>query len=231
MRILPASDSSLLVEFGNSLDRQFHRRVLALFHVLMAESDPRIRNLHPAYSSLLVDFDPLQLSHAELAERIRSAVNPPGATSPAELQTPHRYSARTITVPVCYEPAFGPDLEDVATHHGISQDDLIRLHTSPTYLVYFLGFSPGFAYLGGLDPKLATPRLATPRQHVAAGAVGIAGEQTGVYPVDSAGGWRLIGRTPLRLFDSAAAQPSLMRPGDHVRFRAISRAEFENTIG
>ena len=137
--------------------------------------------------------------------------------------------ARTVTIPVCYEADLGPDLADVAALDSISVDDVIRLHTSATYLVYFLGFSPGFAYLGGLDEKLRTPRLATPRKHVVAGSVGIAGEQTGVYPIDSAGGWRLLGRTPLRMFDPIADPPSRLQPGDHVRFTAISRSEFEHT--
>lgn len=219
MRIIPASDSSLLVEFGTAIAPEFHERVLALFRALSAENDARIRNLHPAYASLLIDFDPLLLKHDELIVRLNELIE----SAPTAQQT----QARTVTIPVCYDSEFGPDLSDVAAHNGISVDEVVRLHTSSTYLVYFLGFSPGFAYLGGLDAKLRTPRLATPRKYVAAGSVGIAGEQTGVYPIDSAGGWRLIGRTSLRMFDPDAEQPSLLQPGDHVRFRAISRAEFE----
>jgi len=221
MRIIPASDSSLLVEFGTTIAPEFHERVLALFRALMAENEGRIRNLHPAYASLLIDFDPLRMSHAELSSQVQGLI----AAAPETTHAP----ARTVTIPVCYEADLGPDLADVAALDSISVDDVIRLHTSATYLVYFLGFSPGFAYLGGLDEKLRTPRLATPRKHVVAGSVGIAGEQTGVYPIDSAGGWRLLGRTPLRMFDPIADPPSRLQPGDHVRFTAISRSEFEHT--
>jgi len=219
MRIIPASDSSLLIEFGTSIAPEFHQRVLALFHALLDAHDPRIRNVHPAYASLLIDFDPLRMSHLELERHVRDVIE----ATPVITQT----TTRTVTIPVCYDAEFGPDLADVAAHNSITIDEVIHLHTSATYFVYFLGFSPGFGYLGGLDPKLRTPRLATPRKHVVAGSVGIAGEQTGVYPIDSAGGWRLIGRTPLRMFDPAAKQPSRLQPGDQVRFTAISRAEFE----
>lgn len=219
--IIPASDSSLLVEFGTTIAPEFHARVLALLHTLLEEGDARIRNLHPAYASLLIDFDPLRLSHAELTNRVRDLIEAAPVTNQA--------TARTVNIPVCYDAEFGPDLSDVAAHNGILIEEVVRLHTSATYFVYFLGFSPGFAYLGGLDPKLRTPRLSTPRKHVVAGSVGIAGEQTGVYPIDSAGGWRLIGRTPLRMFHSNAEPPSLLQPGDAVRFTAISRTEFEQT--
>lgn len=219
MKIIPASDSSLLVEFGTVIAPEFHERVISLFRTLSAENDERIRNLHPAYASLLIDFDPLRMSHVELEQRVRRLID--------VTHIGDRPSARVSEIPVCYDADFAPDLADVAAHNGISLGDVIRLHTSATYLVYFLGFSPGFAYLGGLHPKLHTPRLATPRKHVVAGSVGIAGEQTGVYPIDSAGGWRLIGRTPLRMFDPAADPPSLLQPGDQVRFRPISRTEFE----
>ncbi len=219
MRIIPASDSSLLVEFGTSISPEIYARVLALFRALQAEKQTRIRNLHPAYASLLIDFNPFEITHAELEEYVRELT---------ELTTiATDTSSRTISIPVCYDADFAPDLSDVAAHNGISTNDVIDLHTSTTYLVYFLGFSPGFAYLGGLDSKLHTPRLATPRKHVIAGSVGIAGEQTGVYPIDSAGGWRLIGRTPLRMFDPNADPPSRLQPGDHVQFRAISRSKFD----
>jgi len=219
MKIFAASDSSLLVEFGDTVAPRLNARVLALFRALMAEKDARIRNLHPAYASLLIDFDPLRMSHAELEAKVRRWVE----DAPSEQNS----GERTISIPVCYDAEFGPDLADVAAHNDISANEVIRLHTSGTYLVYFLGFSPGFAYLGGLPEKLRTPRLATPRGRVRAGSVGIAGEQTGVYPIDSAGGWRLIGRTPVTMFDPVADPPSRLQPGDRVRFTAIPRASYE----
>lgn len=219
MKIIAASDSSLLVEFGSTVSRQMHQPVLALFQALLCERDARIRNFHPGYASLLIDFDVLEISHEELAAHVRQLI---GAGTASE-QT----SRQTVGIPVCYDPEFGPDLGDVAEHNKITIEEVIRLHTSAAYLVYFLGFSPGFAYLGGLPEKLRTPRLATPRPRVTAGSVGIAGEQTGVYPIDSAGGWRLIGRTPEQMFDAFANPPSRLQPGDMVRFISISRAVFD----
>jgi len=222
MKIVAASDSSLLVEFGDTVCRELHSRVIGLFRALLAEQDPRIRNLHPGYASLLIDFDVLQLSHDQLAAHVRQLIE-------ADMGMEHPAS-RNIEIPVCYDVEFGPDLADVAAHNKITIDEVIRLHTSATYLVYFLGFSPGFAYLGGLPEKLRTPRLATPRTRVTAGSVGIAGEQTGVYPIDSPGGWRLIGRTPERMFDALANPPTRLQPGDLVRFTAISRSSFEQML-
>jgi inhibitor of KinA len=219
MRIIPASDSSLLVEFGSVVTRDLHRQVLSLFRGLLKERDPRIRNFHPGYTSLLIDFNPLALTHSELSERVYKLIEvPPNAED---------NPARTITIPVCYDAEFGPDLADVAIHHGISVDEVVHLHTSATYLVYFIGFSPGFAYLGELTDKLETPRLATPRVRVPAGSVGIAGKQTGVYPQASPGGWRVIGRTPVRMFDTLANPPSRLQAGDSVQFVAIQRSSFD----
>jgi KipI family sensor histidine kinase inhibitor len=222
MKIVPASDSSLLVEFSNTVSEQMHRRVLALFQALLARRDPRIRNLHPGYASLLIDFDSLQLSHDQLAAHVQNLIDAETGAYSA--------SSRTVEIPVCYDAEFGPDLGDVGAHNRISVEDVIRLHASATYLVYFLGFSPGFAYMGGLPEALRTPRLATPRSRVAAGSVGIAGEQTGIYPTNSAGGWRLIGRAPTRMFDAASNPPTRLQPGDMVRFTPITRSSFEELV-
>ena len=191
MKVIPASDSSLLLVLGHAISPELHARVIGLFQALRARQDSRIRNLHPGYTSLLVDFDPLQMNHEELAAIVEQSA--PAAGAQAQRQS------NLVSVPVCYDPEFGPDLLDLAAHAQISPEEVIRIHSSATYLVYFLGFSPGFAYMGGLPEKLHMPRLATPRGHVAGGTVGIAGSQTGIYPVDSAGGWRLIGRTPWQI--------------------------------
>jgi inhibitor of KinA len=192
---------------------------MALFHALQAKHDPRIRNLHPGYASLLVDFDPLRLTHDELTAVVQQLESTSDSVAAS--------NAPVVTIPVCYDIEFGPDLPDVAQNAKLSIEEVIRLHSSPMYLVYFLGFSPGFAYLGGLPEVLHTPRLATPRQSVAGGSVGIAGSQTGIYPVDSPGGWRLIGRTPLLMFDPEAMPPTRLQPGDRMKFVAIDRARFE----
>ncbi|MFZ0312291.1 MAG: 5-oxoprolinase subunit PxpB [Candidatus Korobacteraceae bacterium] len=218
LKIVPASDSSLLVVFGNVISPALHQRVMVLFHSLQARHDPRIRNLHPGYASLLIDFDPLRLTHDELSSVVQQLALP--ATSPPET------CANIISVPVCYDIEFALDLPDVATHTGLSQNEFIRQHSSPTYLVYFLGFSPGFVYLGGLPQSLYAPRLATPRPTISAGSIGIAGSQTGIYPVDSPGGWRLIGRTPVRMFDPEATPPTRLQPGDKMKFFPIDRATF-----
>lgn len=218
MKIIPASDSSLLVVLGNDVSVDLHHRVIALFRGLQAQRDTRIRNLHPGYASILIDFDPLRLSHEELKAHVQQIA------SASRFEQPD--TANIISIPVCYDSEFGPDLADVAGHAKLSTAEVTRLHSSATYLVYFLGFSPGFAYLGGLPDVLKVPRLTTPRGHVAAGTIGIAGAQTGIYPVDSPGGWRLIGRTPLRMFDPAATPPTRLQPGDQVSFSPIDRATF-----
>lgn len=219
MKIIPASDSSSLVVFGNAITPELHRRVLALFHALRARKDFRICNLHPAYASLLIDFDPLVMTHEEIAalvESLSSNKYSPVADNPG-----------VVEIPVCYDAEFGPDLGDVAALNHVGIDEVVRLHSSTSYYVCFLGFTAGFAYLGGLSEVLHTPRLATPRRLVASGSVGIAGGQTGIYPTETPGGWRLIGRTPLRMFDPTAQSPTRLQPGDRVNFSVIDRATFE----
>lgn len=219
MKIIPASDSSLLVVFGDEISIALHQRVMSLFHAFQSSHDPRIRNLHPGYASLLIDFDSLRLTHDELSSMVQQLA----VASDSVVDT----RANVITIPVCYDTEFGPDLLDVAQHAGLSLDEVVRQHSSPTYLVFFLGFSPGFVYLGGLPEILHMPRLSTPRPSIAGGSVGIAGNQTGIYPVDSPGGWRLIGRTPVRMFDPEATPPTRLQPGDKLKFSPIDRATFE----
>jgi inhibitor of KinA len=219
MKIVPASDSSILVEFGDRIDPEIQDQVLALFHGLRALDDPRIRNLHPGYVSLLVDFDPLARSHQDvlaLIESLRSNRTPAA-----------RDGSAIVAIPVCYDVEFGPDLADVSAYTGLSAEEVIRLHSSATYRVCFLGFTGGFAYLRGMPEVLHTPRLATPRRAVAAGSVGIAGGQTGIYPTETPGGWRLIGRTPVQMFNPLAQPPTRVQSGDIVRFDPINRVAFE----
>ena len=219
MKIIPASDSSLLIVFGDVISPEMHHRVMGLFHALLTMQDPRIRNLHPGYCSLLIDFDPLRLSHDDLATEVERLEEAEAFVS--------NDAANAVTIPVCYDSEFAPDLIAVADHASMPTEEMVRLHSSASYLVYFLGFSPGFAYLGGLPEALHTPRLATPRTSVPAGSVGIAGSQTGIYPIESPGGWRLIGRTPLRMFDPEAIPPTRLQPGDIVKFFPIDREMFE----
>ena len=205
MQMCPASDSSLLVSFGDAISLAAHRQVRRLT-AAFGEFPAGIRNLHPAFASVLIDFDPRRYTHADIEALVRERM---AGAAETDLE------GRLVEIPVRYD---GPDLDDVARHTGLDPRRIIELHASAEYLVYFLGFSPGFPYLGGMPAELATPRLAAPRKRVPAGSVAIGGSQTGVYPIESPGGWRLIGRTELRLFDPTAEPPALLRMGDRVRF-------------
>ena len=217
--LVPASDHSVLVRFGAEIGLDAHRQVLRFTAALLQRPVAFIRNLHPAYASVLVSFDPSSASPATVREFLAQLLH-----DLPEVELP---PSRTVEIPVCYAPPFAPDLEEVATLHGLSAAEVIALHTQGEYRVYFLGFSPGFPYMGGLPAQLVTPRLATPRTQVPAGSVAIGGAQTGVYPLASPGGWRLIGRTPLRLFRPEASPPALLQMGDRVRFVSVSRDAFE----
>jgi KipI family sensor histidine kinase inhibitor len=218
-----ASDQSLMVYLGEEIALKHHQRVLKLLRLLQAEPIDGIRNLHPAYSSLLIKFDPLRLDHDTLQSRLIPYLS--------RLDREPVPEPREVEIPVCYDGEFGPDLNDVAEMHGMTAAQVIELHSSPVYVVYFLGFAPGFAYLGGLPESLASARLETPRAKVPQGSVGIGGNQTGVYPFSTPGGWRLIGRTPAAMFRRDANPMSLLQIGDHVRFRAISESEFTDLAG
>ncbi len=208
MTIRPASDRSILVSFGDEISYDAHRQVKLLTCAL--ETTRGILNLHPAYTTVLVDFDPRLRTHGQIESMVRARLESAAHEEPAP--------QRTVEIPVRYGGESGPDLADVARHTGLPADKVVELHAAAEYLVYFVGFSTCFPYLGGLPKELATPRLAAPRRRVPAGSVAIAGEQAGIYPISSPGGWRLIGRTTLRLFDVEAAPPPLLRMGDRVRF-------------
>ena len=212
-----ASDHSRLVKLGDRIEGGVHERVRALTESLLAAPPDGVVNVHPAYTSVLVDFHPLEVTIEGLEAELRRRLDQAGQCD--------RPAPRTIEIPVCYGGEFGPDLEAVALHCGLTADQVVARHTAAAYLVHFLGFSPGFPYLGGMDPLLETPRRASPRKSVPAGSVAIGGLQTGVYPLASPGGWRIIGRTPVRLFDAQREPSVLLRMGDMVRFRAIGRNE------
>jgi KipI family sensor histidine kinase inhibitor len=218
VRFQPASDRSLLVYFGEKISLNSHQRVRQMLRLLELEPVPGVLNLHPAYCSLLVNFDALRLSHRELEVILRGYLH--------RLDDVHLPEPRQIEIPVSYGGESGPDLGEVAAICGITPDQAIELHCSVTYVVYFLGFVPGFAYLGELPDALATSRLPTPRRSVPPGSVGIAGKQTGVYPFATPGGWRLIGRTPIAMFRPDRNDMSFLSIGDRVRFTPDSSARF-----
>lgn len=210
LRFQIASDQSLLVYFGDGIAPETHRQVVKMLRLLQSQPIAGVRDLHPAYASLLINFNCFTLAHDELEAVLRQYFD---RVKDIPLPEP-----KHVEIPVCYGGEFGPDLADVAAAHGIAPSRVIDLHVSAEYFVYFLGFAPGFAYLGGLPAEIATPRLAAPRKHVPEGSVAIGGQQAGVYPLASPGGWRLIGRTRLRLFDPQTVPPPLLRMGDRVRF-------------
>jgi KipI family sensor histidine kinase inhibitor len=232
VRFQVASDQSLIVYFQqhrmksgaeapplqNQITIAAHERVRRLLRLVELEPIAGVRNLHPAYCSLLVKFDAMKWRHEELEEILRGYVE--------RMERVALPEPRVVEIPVCYGGEFGPDLEGLAESHGMSVERAIELHASESYLVYFLGFVPGFAYLGEVAEELATPRLATPRRNVPAGSVGIAGRQTGVYPVATPGGWRLLGRTPVKMFQPDRSAMSLLAIGDRVRFAPISPGQF-----
>ncbi|RPJ39395.1 MAG: 5-oxoprolinase subunit PxpB [Chloroflexi bacterium] len=212
-RFQPAGDSALLVTFANRIDlaanRQAHMLARAIARAAAVQSLPGLGEAVPGYITLLVHYNPLQLDYAAVEQFVRQNFS----NEAVQLLEPRR-----VEVPVIYGSENGPDLAFVAGHCGLSEAEVIRIHAGRDYPVYMMGFTPGFPYLGGMDPAIAAPRLSSPRSLVPGGSVGIAGEQTGIYPVDSPGGWRIIGRTPLRLFDPTREPPFLLSPGDLVRF-------------
>ncbi|MBV9573810.1 MAG: 5-oxoprolinase subunit PxpB [Acidobacteriales bacterium] len=218
VRFQPASDQSLIIYFGDEITIAAHQQVIRLLRLLETEPVAGIRNLNPGYCSLLISFDGLHLQHSDVEEILR-----PYIQRLDEVRLPE---PRKVEIPVCYGNEYGPDLNDVAAFHGMTAEQVVNLHASVIYVVYFLGFVPGFAYLGGLRKELSTPRLPAPRPRVPRGSVGIAGEQTGVYPLATPGGWRLIGQTPIDMFRPEREEMSVLKIGDQVRFMPISPDKF-----
>lgn len=216
-RIVPCSESALLVEFGDAIDEATNSRVLGLDRALAQARITGVIEAVPTYRSLLVHYDPLVLSFARLSACVRSLVGSAHA---------ERGARRHWRIPVVYGGEFGIDLDDVAKARGMSADDVVRLHTAGSYYVAMLGFLPGFAYLAGLDPRLATPRRESPRAVTPAGTISIGGVQAGVQCLEAPSGWHLLGRTPVRTYHPRRDPIFLVEPGDAVTFRAIDRREW-----
>ena len=244
MEIVPLGDSALIVRVRDQFEdapEETLDEVLRTFQRIRNAAIPGVIELAPAYTSVSVFFDPITVTKAIEApdklfdwvvKRIRAAVaaGDLSAVASAKADDPGwiaRSPSRTIEIPVCYDSEFAPDLDHVAEHAKISPIEVVDLHRTGEYRAACIGFVPGFPFLSGLARKLATPRRDVPRKEIPPGSVGIGGAQTGIYPLRSPGGWNLIGRTPLKLFDPTTDPPALLRAGDHVRFRAITREEFE----
>ena len=217
-RFLVAGDRGLLVEFGAAIDPEINRKVRQIFLSLEKMPIHGVTEAIPTYRSILVFYDPIRIDVERLKKEILDREN-----KPDKLEIP---PPETVEIQVAYGGDFGPDLEFVSHHNKLTLDEVIQIHTSGTYLIYMLGFTPGFPFLGGLSEKIFTPRLENPRLVVPAGSVGIANNQTGIYPIDSPGGWQLIGRTPIKLYDPTGSPPILLKAGNYLRFKRISREEF-----
>jgi inhibitor of KinA len=219
-KISPLGDSALVIEVGEEIGEETHARVRALIHLLESDPPDAMIEFIPAFTNVTVIYDPLHATYGQFMTRIEAMLRSPseGAKTVEE---------RSIVIPVCYGGEFGPDLNSISSHKNIAPDEVVAVHTEPEYLVYMIGFAPGFPYMGGLSERIAIGRRDSPRERIPAGSVGIAGRQTGIYSIESPGGWQLIGRTPLRLFRPEDEEPSLLRAGDRVRFRSIDPAEYE----
>ena len=218
VRFLVSGDTALVVEFGDRVEREMSDRVLRLSRLVRASATAGVVETVPTYRSLMVQYDPLITDHASLIAAIEKLID---SSAAAEQQ------AKLWRIPACYAESHAPDLAQVAERVGLSPEEVVRLHTEARLHVYMVGFVPGFPYMGDLPEPLVLPRRTDPRIKVPAGSIATAQGMTGIYPVESPGGWHLIGATPIRLFDARLERPALLSPGDKVRFDPVSSSEFE----
>jgi inhibitor of KinA len=238
MNIFPLGDAAVVVELGNEINETTHQRVQMVSARLEVCSFPGMLEYVPAFTTVTVFYDPYRVAQ-EVEKEKKSLPSEKAGVSPyqyvrswlesviAQGEEEQKKTVRIVEIPVCYGGEFGPDLEFVAHHNGLTPEEVIQIHSGAEYLVYMIGFAPGFPYLGGMPEQIAAPRRSSPRLKIPAGSVGIAGMQTGVYSIETPGGWQLIGRTPLPLFVPENNPPTLLRAGDRIRFRAISRQEYD----
>lgn len=219
IRILTAGDSSLLMEFGKEISPEINRKIAATVQLMREQHIEGVVDVIPAFSSLLVNYDPRIIRYEKMKERLENL---------AKIDIKAGNETRKIfEIPVLYGGEYGPDLANIASHAGLSEEEVIRIHSSRDYLIYMLGFLPGFCYLGGLDERIHTPRLPNPRLKIRAGSVGIGGSQTGIYPLDSPGGWQLMGMTPVKTYDPGRDIPILVEAGNYIRFVPIDEPEYQ----
>ena len=226
--IFSLGDSALTIDFGNVIDKDINNYVLDLFHHLKRKNIPGVIDLVPAYSSLSIHYHVPLIRQSVIAKTAFEFLK---QTIEKELEQDllqQKRQQRKIGIPVCYSGSFAPDIEAIAIEKNISIEKLIQLHKDQLYSIYMIGFLPGFPYMGEVNDAIAVPRKTEPGINVPAGSVGIAGKQTGIYPIDSPGGWQIIGRTPLKIFDKEKDDPVLLQPGDEIQFYSITEDEFKN---
>lgn len=217
-KILTAGDSALLIEFEQKIEPEINAQITAFVHLLKEQHIEGVTDLIPAFASLLINYDPRVIGYKDLKARIEELLKIEVSEEASE--------ARVFEIPVCYGGEYGPDIANIAENAGLSEQEVIDIHCSKDYLIYMLGFLPGFVYLGGLDERIHTPRLANPRISIPAGSVGIAASQTGIYPLNSPGGWQLLGMTPVKTYDPERETPILVEAGDYIRFVPVTEEEF-----
>ncbi|MFB8423871.1 5-oxoprolinase subunit PxpB [Priestia megaterium] len=231
--ISPLGDSALVITFGDSIQYDIHKQIKTCKDSIELNPFPGFIECVPAFTNLTIFYNPLEVVAAVKKREKKEFVSPFEAVSSIlqskleNEQTEKGLDHRTVSIPVCYGGEYGPDLEYVARHHNLTPEEVISIHSEGEYLAYMIGFAPGFPFLGGLSEKIATPRRSSPRTSIPAGSVGIAGMQTGVYPISTPGGWQLIGQTPIKLFLPEQNPPSLLQAGDIVKFEPISKEEYQ----
>lgn len=225
--IHPISESLLTISFGNSISTEINKRVFKAYQALLKNKHGAWLDIIPAYSTVSIAYDVLSIrkQHASAFQCVKEEVE----RIITQASSSEEITSRKVEIPVCYDPEFGLDIERIKKEKGVSTEELIQIHSSQSYQVFMIGFLPGFAYMGSVDARIATPRIPTPRTHVPAGSVGIAGEQTGIYPLDSPGGWNIIGKTSVKLFDPKREEPVLLKPGDRVTFTPITKEKFNSS--
>ncbi len=226
--IRSVGEASVLAVFGDTISPAVQKRIQTVQAYAEKRRFPGFIETVGSYTGLTLYYDPWVVAQSFPGKKAADTAGDLLDTYIREAEAASPVPSRNIHIPVCYGGAYGPDLEDVAAFHHMTEDDVIRIHTEPEYLVYMLGFCPGFPYMGGMDPHIATPRRQSPRLSIPAGSIGIAGEQTGGYPISTPGGWQLIGRTPVPMFRPwDETEPTLLQAGDHVHFYAVSEEEFQ----
>ena len=223
VRFLFSGDSALVIEFGNEISVDINKKIRKMMDDIKKENIDGIVELVPTYCSLLINYDVLKIDYNTLVEKLKTFLN-------NDLETAEGEEVTLVEIPTLYNDEVGPDLSYVAEHNKLSKEEVIKIHTGTDYLVYMLGFMPGFTYLGGMSEKIATPRLESPRLQIYPGSVGIAGKQTGMYPSMSPGGWRIIGRTPLKLYNPDSETPVYISSGDYIRYVSITEEEYNNIL-